>query len=71
LTTTPIAVGTSDLGPSAKTCGDFRGRADDRFELRAQPLLVLADQRPELGVNCPGTEHRAGVTTAQHRHITP
>ncbi|SRR6478752_3640391 len=71
LPTEPIAVGTDDHGPSARTCGDFGGLADDRFELRAQPLLVLADQRPELGVNCPGTEHRAGVTTAQHRHITP
>jgi hypothetical protein len=42
----------------------------DPGELRVQPLLVLADQRPELRVDCPGPERRPRVHPADHRGLT-
>ena len=51
--------------------GGFRGLADDPGELLIQPPLVVADQRPELRVDCLGTEHRTGVVTVQHRDLIP
>src|SRR5689334_7700971 len=49
----------------------FRGFADDAVELGPQPLLVVTDQRPELGVHCLGTECWAGVTVVAHRVSPP
>lgn len=48
----------------------FRRLAHDPGELQLQPLLVLADQRPELRVDCPGTERRPRVHPTGHRGIT-
>src|SRR4051812_603640 len=61
----------SDRWSTNGTPTGFCGCTDDRVELRSQPLLVLADQRPELRVHCPGTEHFTGAQTIDHHPSHP
>ena len=62
-----VVVRGPDRWSTNETPAGFGGCTDDRVELRFQPFLVLADQRPELRVHCPGTKHMAGVlTTVRH-----
>ncbi len=65
-----------NAGPPRRPQPGLAGFADDRGELRRQPVLVIQDQRPELGVHhvgieCldldrPRTGCRASVLTAVH-----
>ena len=63
--------GTAPVGthhqPRLENGRGFGEFADDRGELAVKPVLVLAYQRPELVVHCPGTDWRAGVAAVAHR----
>ena len=56
--------------PTPYQCVGFRRPAHDPGELQIEPLLVVADQRPEHGVDCLGTERRPRAHPAGHRGIT-